>query len=235
MISILLPIYNGIEFIKDSISSVINQTYVDWELIIGVNGHAENSKVYKIAKKYAKKYNNKFNKFNKVNQMNKIRVFDFYSIKGKSNTLNEMIKYCKYDYISLLDVDDIWHPEKLKIQSKYLNKYDVIGTNCILFGKKIKENIIPEIPVKDISNFDFYKVNPIINSSAIIKKKLCYWDKKWFIEDYDLWLRLRKINAKFYNCQEVLVKHRIHEKSAFNSKGNHTFVQLLLFYHKFIL
>ena len=226
MISILLPIYNGIEFIKKSISSVIHQTYVDWELIIGVNGHSEKSKVYQTAKKYATKYNNK------LDQINKIKVFDFYSIKGKSNTLNEMIKYCKYDYISLLDVDDIWHTEKLKIQSKFLNKYDVIGSNCILFGDK--ENIIPKIPIKNISNFDFYKVNPIINSSAIIKKKLCYWDSKWFIEDYDLWLRLYKENAKFYNCPEILVKHRIHEKSAFNSKGNNSFVQLLLFYHKFL-
>jgi len=52
MISILLPIYNGIEFIEESISSIIGQEFTEWELIIGINGHEENSEVYKIAKKY---------------------------------------------------------------------------------------------------------------------------------------------------------------------------------------
>ncbi len=50
MISILIPIYNGIEFIDDSVQSVLNQTYTNWELIIGINGHPENSDVYKKAK-----------------------------------------------------------------------------------------------------------------------------------------------------------------------------------------
>ena len=41
MISILMPIYNGIEYINESVSSVLDQTYGDWELIIGINGHPE--------------------------------------------------------------------------------------------------------------------------------------------------------------------------------------------------
>ena len=46
MISILLPIYNGIEFIDESVQSVINQTYTEWELLIGINGHFKNSELY---------------------------------------------------------------------------------------------------------------------------------------------------------------------------------------------
>jgi GT2 family glycosyltransferase len=58
---------------------------------------------------------------------------------------------------------------------------------------------------------------------------LCYWRKEWDgIEDYDLWLRLRKQGCKFYNFEQILVKHRIHEASAFNSKGNHNKVIHLL-------
>ena len=105
MISILMPIYNGFEFIDESITSIINQTYTDWELIIGINGHSENSKFYKIAKIYENKCEN-----------DKIRVFDFHNIKGKSNTLNKMIQFCSYNYIALLDVDDIWNCNKLYIQ-----------------------------------------------------------------------------------------------------------------------
>ena len=204
MISILIPIYNGIEFIDESVTSVLEQTYTQWELLIAINGHPQNSEVYKIAKKFEEK-------------SNKIKVFDFYKIKGKANTLNEMIKQCSHNYVAILDVDDIWHPQKLEVQSHFfINNYDVIGSNCIWFGDR--EGVIPPIPLGDISNFDFKIVNPIINSSCIIKKELCYWNENG-IEDYDLWLKLRKAGKQFYNCKEILVKHRIHQKSAFNANG----------------
>ena len=203
MISIVMPIYNGIEFIDESVGSVLHQTYPNWELLIGINGHPDNSEVYQIAKQY---------------ESDKIRVFD-YRINGKSNTLNELIHHCKYDYIALLDVDDIWHDEKLSVQSQLLNHYDVIGTKCIWFGDRA--GVIPDIPVGDISKFNFSIVNPIINSSTLIRKELCYWNTNWDgVEDYDLWLRLRKQNKKFYNFKEILVKHRIHSSSAFNANGN---------------
>ena len=218
MISILMPIYNGIDFINESIGSILSQTYLDWELIIGINGHPPESTVYKTAKKFE-------------NVSPKIKVYDFYDTKGKANTLNDMLKYCKFDYIALLDVDDMWQNRKLEIQSKYLNTYDVIGSNCIWFGDI--EGVIPKIPQHDISNFNFAEVNPIINSSSIIRKTLCHWNENG-VEDYDLWIRLRKQNKKFFNCSEILVKHRIHKQSAFNSKGNNNKVPELLASHGLI-
>lgn len=213
-----MPIYNGIEFIEESVNSIIEQTFMEWELVIGINGHPENSEVYNIAKKY-------------TNIESRIKVYDLYTIKGKSNALNKMLEFCNCNYISLLDVDDIWHNKKLEIQTKFIKNYDVIGSNCVWFGD-IK-GIVPKIPQYDFSNFDFFQVNPIINSSAIIKKELCYWNKENDgVEDYDLWLTLRKRNKKFYNCPEILVKHRIHQDSAFNSKGNNKKVSQLLESHK---
>ena len=212
MISILIPIFNGIEFIDSSVSSVINQSYTDWELIIGVNGHEKNSDVYAEAKK--------------IEQISdKIKVIDLFYIKGKSNALNKMLDYCSGGYIALLDVDDIWHPNKLAVQSQYLNIFHVIGTKCVYFGDL--ENIVPNIPVGDISNHDFKLGNPIINSSSIIRKELCHWEENG-IEDYDLWLKLRMQGKKFYNCDNILVRHRIHRDSAFNSKGHHNKVDELI-------
>ena len=217
MISVVIPIYNGIEFIHESVSSVLNQTYDKWELLIGVNGHPQDSEVYKIAKEYE-------------NKCNKIRVFDFYTIRGKSNTLNFMLQFCNFNYVAILDVDDIWHPQKLELQSQALNYFDVIGSNCVWFGDR--QGVVPQIPTGDISNIDFSIVNPIINSSSIIRKELAYWNENG-IEDYDIWLRLRKNNKKFYNFKEILVKHRIHDNSAFNSKGNDDKVDELLVKHGF--
>lgn len=79
MFSILMPIYNGIEFIDESVSSIINQTYDNWELLILINGHPKESDVYNIAKKY---------------ENEKIKVFDLYNFKGKSHTLNYSLRYC---------------------------------------------------------------------------------------------------------------------------------------------
>jgi glycosyltransferase involved in cell wall biosynthesis len=160
----------------------------------------------------------------------KIRVLDLYEIKGKSNALNEMIKHCSFNYVAILDVDDIWHEQKLELQAQMLNKFDVIGSNCVWFGDR--PGIVPYIPVGDISNYDFSSVNPIINSSSVIRKELCHWNSKCDgVEDYDLWLKLRNQNKRFFNFKEILVKHRIHNASAFNSKGNNDKVDNLLLSH----
>jgi glycosyltransferase involved in cell wall biosynthesis len=212
MISILIPIYNGIEFINESVTSVLEQSFEDWELIIAINGHTQNSNQYQIAKEYE-------------SISDKIRVYDFYNVWGKAETLNSMIPYCKYDYVAILDVDDVWYDNKLQFQKELLGKYDVIGSQCVYFGDL--EGIKPTIPLGDISQFDFTKVNPIINSSVVIRKELCCWIENG-IEDYELWLRLRRDNKTFYNFNDVLVKHRIHKSSAFNSNGHLEKVQELL-------
>ena len=214
MISILMPVYNGIEFIHESVSSILNQDFDKWELIIGVNGHPPNSDVYQIAKKY---------------ESDKVRVMDLHYIKGKANALNEMIKFCNYDYVSLLDVDDLWLPNKLSKQMIYMDFFDVIGTRCMYFGDL--EGTVPNIPVGNLikNKVDFLNANPIINSSCLVRKDLCYWeDALNGVEDYDMWLRLWKQGKTFYNCDDVLVKHRIHKSSAFNAKGNHTMVADLI-------
>ena len=215
-VSILMPIYNGIEFINESVGSIIDQTTANWELIIGINGHPPNSFVYQLAKQYESVFS--------------IRVIDFPDIKGKANTLNAMLPYCQYDYVAILDVDDIWQPNKLQIQSAFVGDYDVVGSQCVYFGDI--NNASPSIPLGDISKFDFTKVNPIINSSSVIRKELCYWNSNFDgVEDYDLWLRLRNQNKLFYNVVYPLIKHRIHKSSAFNANGNNNKVAELLRQH----
>lgn len=220
MISILIPVYNGIEFIEESVRSVLSQTYTQWELLIAINGHPENSDVYKTAKKYEAQSPN-------------IRVFDFYWLSGKSETLNKLIEYCQYDYVALLDVDDIWEPKKLEYQAPLMRTYDVIGTQCVYFGEL--NGIVPKLPVGDLLDFDFLSLNPIINSSSLIRKNLCFWKSdKDTVEDYELWLRLKKQNKKFYNLPNIYVKHRIHKKSAYNSseKQQKNLFALKLLYSK---
>jgi hypothetical protein len=91
---------------------------------------------------------------------------------------------------------------------------------------------MPGIPSGDLKNQDFFHFNPIINSSSLIRKELCHWNAKYDgVEDYDLWLKLRKQEKTFYNCSELLVKHRIHKTSAFNANGNNNLVYDLKMSH----
>ena len=204
MITILLPIYNGIEFIDESVNSIINQSYDKWELLIGINGHSQNSNVFLKAKTFE--------------HDRRIRVYDFYNIKGKVDTLHELLKYSSFNIIALIDVDDIWLKNKLNKQIEYIKNYDVVGTNTHYFGDL---QGVPSIPFYDISKMNFINSNPLINSSVMLKKELCYWDKTFEgIEDYELWLRLRKEGKLFYNLPDILVRHRVHNNSQFNTQNH---------------
>jgi glycosyltransferase involved in cell wall biosynthesis len=207
-VSILMPVFNGIEFLSESVSSVLNQTVDTWELIIAVNGYPPNSSAYNVVRNYCD-----------ILGDDRIRVFDYHDCKGKPATLNKMISQCRHNYVALLDVDDCWLPNKLATQMPYLaREYDVVGTKCVYFGDM--NDIIPDIPTGDITAFNFLQVNPIINSSSVIKKELASWDTTCFVEDYELWLRMWRQGKRFYNCEDVLIKHRIHRASAFNAQGN---------------
>jgi glycosyltransferase involved in cell wall biosynthesis len=215
MISILMPVYNGIEYISESVESVLSQTFQHWELIIAVNGHEPDSFTYKIARDYA-------------DIDNRIRVYDLSDIKGKANTLNHIISLSNYDYVAILDVDDIWLPTKLAVQAELLQKdqYDVVGTKCVYFENL--EGVVPQIPDGDFSDFNFKLVNPVINSSAVLRKELAHWKEEFAgVEDYELWTRLRRANKRFYNFEDVLVKHRVHQNSAFNTQDHSAKIALI--------
>lgn len=205
-ISVLIPLYNGVEYLEESVNSVVNQTHNIWEIIIGINGHPQDSEIEKKAKEVRSKYTGK-----------DIKVMYFNTI-GKPNTLNAMVENASYIYIAILDVDDKWLPTKLEKQIPYLFSYDIVGTKCKYFGDR---NDSPPIPVGDLtrSNFNFFVGNPIINSSAIIKRNDAKWNNV-FVDDYDMWLRLYCEKKTFYNIDEILCEHRIHKESAFNNKNN---------------
>jgi glycosyltransferase involved in cell wall biosynthesis len=211
-ISILMPIYNGIEFLEESLLSIIKQTYKNWELIIGINGVSINSNIHLKAIEICNNYKPKYD----------ISV-NYYDTKGKPATLNKMVKDAKFNFIALLDVDDVWICDKLQKQLPYLDIYDVIGTGCRYFGDTDHK---PILPYGDLRYFNFFQFNPIINSSVILKKEIAEWNENEFVEDYDLWLKLFKSNKKFYNIDETLVLHRIYQTSFFNTT-NHNYVEKL--------
>jgi teichuronic acid biosynthesis glycosyltransferase TuaG len=208
MFSILLAIYNGQSFVESSIDSVLSQSFNDFELLIGFNGTTDSSK--EIVSKY---------------QDSRIKTFDYGEDKGKAKTLNKLIIESEYEWIAIQDDDDVWTKEKLKIQQKYTTDYDVIGSFINYIDANGNFLGAPQLSTKDedIKRLSFGGTNQIANTSAIFKKSKAIGIGGWRsdidgIEDYDFWLRLMKNNNKFININQVLVHHRLHTKSNFNTK-----------------
>lgn len=205
-VSILMPIYNGIEFFHESFASIRRQTYTRWELYIGINGHDDPAPVLQEIMNVTK---------------GDARVHVYTQItKGKSDSLNDLMTHITTDWVALLDVDDMWAPTKLDEQVRILPTLRpgtvVVGTFCHYFGDIAGA---PTIPAGYIDTKVLVNVNPIINSSSLIRREYCQWTSQYRgVEDYELWMKIAKAGKKFYNIGKDLVGHRIHRESAFNGK-----------------
>jgi len=201
-VSILMPIYNGIEFLQESLPSVRRQTHKDWELLIGVNGHDDPQPIVDIAE-------------NLRMGDERVRIF-VQTTKGKSDSLNDLMRHVTSDWVALLDVDDLWDITKLEEQTAAIRPdMAVVGTLCRYFGDLAGS---PNIPTGYIDPAVLKTVNPIINSSSLTRKQYCRWTNKYDVEDYELWMRICLAGGKLFNLPKILVSHRIHRDSAFNGK-----------------
>jgi glycosyltransferase involved in cell wall biosynthesis len=208
MISILLATYNGEKYIKKSIDSVLNQTFKDFELLIGFNGTTDNSR------EIVENYND-----------NRIKVFDFGTDKGKSKTLNKLLKHTSFDWLAVQDDDDVWDVTKLEKQIKHIIDFDVIGTQISYIDIYDKHIGSPNLQTNDlqIKQLSLKGNNQVANTSVIFKKKDALEVGGWRedidgIEDFDFWLKLMRLNKRFINLGESLVNHRLHSQSNFNTK-----------------
>lgn len=211
MVTILLPVHNDERYLRFTLESILSQKFKDYKCIIGFNGTTDRSK--------------EISDFI-IGKDKRFSIEDFGSLKGKSLTLNKLLKIVDTDYISLIDGDDTWDPLKLKSQIEIRESYDVIGT----LASYIDENNNKFLDLKlseyhsDISSGFLSGHNQIINSSSFFKTsdaiEVNGWDPEVEgLEDFDFWLKLDAKGKKFFNIQEYLVSHRIHKNSNFNSRN----------------
>jgi glycosyltransferase involved in cell wall biosynthesis len=211
-ITILTALYNGIEFLEETVRSVIAQTYEDWIMLIGVNGHGPTGGDVAV----------KAREIAALDLKGRIQVFvQPPPICNKSMSLNDLVCRTTTDWVCILDADDTWVPTKLEKQDRVrtiVPLIGVIGTGCNYFGDSTGS---PKIPYGLIRRGASLEYNPIINSSVLFKKEYAYWDESQGIqgiEDYDVWLRLDHTGVNMYNIEERLTNHRIHKTSSFNTK-----------------
>ncbi len=197
-VSVIMPYFRKKEFINDSLNSVFNQSYKDFEIIIIYDD--DNLEDYYHLKDFQKKNN-------------KIKIIKNHLNRGVAYSRNVGIKESSGDLIAFLDCDDIWKENKLETQINFMREKNV---DISFTGYEIIDslnNIIGKRPAKAIIDFnDLIKSCDIGLSTVIIKKSLLNENIKFGSlktkEDYVLWLNLAKKNYKFYGINLFLTKWR---------------------------
>ena len=206
-VSIIMPIYNNGCYLKESIESILIQTFSNFELIIINDGSTDNSDqvIYDFLQLDCR-----------------IRYFNYKNNLGLINRLNNAIDISKGKYIARMDGDDIAFPERLSRQVKYLEENPtiaLIGTSAKVIDKEsefIGRYLCP--PVSDgIIRMQSIFSTPFIHPSIMVRKRIIknfyYSDTYPVAEDYFLWTEI--INQySVGNIPEILIAYRIHKNNS---------------------
>lgn len=202
LVSIIIPVYNGSNYLKEAIDSALNQTYQNIEVIVVNDGSIDDTE--KICKKYGKK----------------IRYF-FKTNGGVSSALNLAIDNMKGEYFSWLSHDDLYLPNKIEFQMTEILKQKNIKTilycdyNCVNSKGTEYLNIIldhKELKLKPEYAFLRGSINGITMFIPKNAFDVCgkFDESLKCTQDYDLWWRMFNKGYIFVHLPKILTKTRIH-------------------------
>lgn len=216
-VSVFIPCYNAERYIEETLLSILNQTYRDFQVIVIDDGSTDKSA--KIVEEYREKDSRIKLLYNKEN-------------KGIAYTRNRGIQECDTEFIAIMDADDIAPLDRLEKEVSYLEKYKNIGAvggQYILIDEK--GNIM-----KTVSNYAktpleikalLFLKNIISNSSVmyrrnvVLENHLKYLDGYYGLEDYRFWVEFANV-AQIVNLPDILLYYRVVNtglsKSAVNQK-----------------
>lgn len=202
LVSVIMPVYNPGRYLIESIESILNQTFYDFELIIVDDASTDNS--WKIIKSYSKKDSRIIAIKNKINL-------------GVSLTSNIAISQAKGKFLARMDADDISTPNRLQKQVNFLIKNPktvVVGGQCTIIDENNQTIGLKKFPTteKQILDMIFWAV-PIqqgymmINRSLLPKDFVWYSPSKFSAEEIDLYFNLLKY-GQFANLSDNLYFYR---------------------------
>ena len=214
LVTVITPLFNAQDFIGETIESVLDQTYQNWEMIIVDDCSTDNSR--DIVKKYEAKES-------------RIKLIELEkNFGGPARPRNVGLDISKGDYLAFLDADDVWLKNKLQVQinEMLVNNLDFTSTDIkfiddnsidtiinkhkiVIFFKKIK---------RKATLSDVIKGNFISTSSAIVSKNFIskFDENKDFIgvEDMYLWMKiLNEKNVRYKYIRDKLIKYRVSSAS----------------------
>ncbi len=211
-VTVLIVTYNRAEFLKEAIQSVLDQTYLGWELLIADDGSTDETG--KVVQEFAARDARiRYIKSSHFGRIAKISNFGF--------------RYAQGEYVAILDDDDEWlDPNKLKKQLEFLDKnpdYVACGGGFVLVNIKGEEIGRLFKPEKDEAiRLNAIFANPMINSTTLFRRSVAekiglYDESLPQFADWDFWLKMG-LEGKLCNFQEYFLKYRMWEKGMSFSK-----------------
>ena len=213
-VSIIIPVYNGSKYMREAIDSALEQSYPNVEVIVVNDGSNDNGATEKIALSYGEK----IRYYSKENG-------------GVATALNFGIKKMTGDYFSWLSHDDVYYPNKIKEQIKFLTKNNEKDT--VLYGgyelidgsSKVIRQIKPDslYPEEKLKLPLFTIMRGVINGCSLLIHKSHFEKSGLFNEhlllaqDYALWFKMFR-NAKVRFLPGIFVKTRIHDEQQSSKK-----------------
>lgn len=205
-VSIVLPTYNGEKYIRESIDSVINQTFTDWELIIVNDCSTDNTPL--IIQEYA-------------NQDSRIKVIHNRTNQKLPKSLNIGFTYAEGEYLSWTSDDNYYLPNAIEKMSQYLDMQKdtylvcadmyYINANGIVTGRFARYN-------SDSMCFSNCVGACFMYRKKVLEKIGGYDLNMFLIEDYDYWLRILFEFGTIGYIDEPLYAYRFHADSLTGSR-----------------
>jgi len=210
-VSIITTVKNGGSYLMETLDSINNQTFKDFEHIIVDDGSTDNTIDI-------------INQFKETNPLYNLRLFQPGNL-GRGKALNFAVSKASSDWVAIIDADDLWHPKKLELQWQciLLKDFDVLATSNETFSKTNEVNYDLKNEnhlVRLLKISDLLKSNKILHSSVLIKKEFCSYDELRESQfDYELWMRLITKKKELAIIKSKLSYHRIHDEQSFESKN----------------
>lgn len=208
LVSIITPTYNCARFIARTIDSVQAQTYQNWEMIIVDDCSQDNTK--EIVEYYMK---------------NDVRI-QYHALETNSGAAvarTEAMKLANGLYIAFLDSDDIWNPEKLERQIKWMND-NGYAFSCTAYEQIDEDDNLLNRTIKTIKKTDYNRLLldcPVGNSTVVYSvEKMGKFDVPNIRKRNDdaLWLQMLKKEKYIWGMPDVLMKYRIRRNSISSNK-----------------
>lgn len=200
LVSIIIPVYNASRFLEETINSIQEQTYSNWEAIFIDDCSSDNS--YNLIKKYQK-------------EDKRIKLIKNKTNSGAAVSRNNGIDHAEGDYLCFLDADDKWHPEKLEKQINFMQElncefsftgYQFANEKCNPNGKIV--SVPDKINYKQaLKNTTIWTSTVMFDMNKLSKEDIRMPNIKRGQDTATWWKVLKKIQYA-YGLNEVLSYYR---------------------------
>ncbi|MEP6913283.1 MAG: glycosyltransferase family A protein [bacterium] len=226
-VSIVMPAYNVASYIGETLDSVFQQTFADYEVIVVNDGSPDTFELEKAIQPY----------------LNRIRYIKQENL-GAGAARNEGLRVAQGEFIAFLDADDLWLPKYLEEQLKFLHESnsDLVCADAMHFGdsplagKTYMEVFMPTAPpVGEITVLGLVSAEQSLITSGIVARRAPIIKVGLFDEglrnsqDFDLWLRLARHGVRSGYQKQLLLRYRCHENSLSGDEINRTARQLRVY------